>query len=307
MGDLHALILRSTVPASAAISRRKRGEPAPTIWRKQRITCLEGGPPSREEFDCAIPAEGEQCGGCVPGTARSGRRILPIAHLALRANCVPGGVCTAYSALLNRTAETLRHLASNGAGQPNNFSSPLLELHCPACKVRWITEDQAIASIINRTSESAELDKLALSALCLPHLPAGTTAHEKRVGSQVPLAEYWHWDHAINVVLSPLTRVLGLPIAVGTTLVFGLLRKGLSMILLVQALGNTQIRQLMTASQILVFTIFITFYIPCIATVATLLKQIGLKMTAFAIAYSFLVATALGVATRFVSAIVLGN
>jgi ferrous iron transport protein B len=121
------------------------------------------------------------------------------------------------------------------------------------------------------------------------------------------LAEYWHWDHAINVALSPLTRVLGLPIAVGTTLVFGLLRKELSMIMLVQALGTTQIRQVMTASQILVFTIFITFYIPCIATIATLLKQIGRKMTAFAIGYSFLVATALAVATRFVSAIVLGK
>jgi ferrous iron transport protein B len=121
------------------------------------------------------------------------------------------------------------------------------------------------------------------------------------------LAEYWHWDHAINVALSPLTRVLGLPIAVGTTLVFGLLRKELSMIMLVQALGTTQIRQVMTASQILVFTIFITFYIPCIATVATLLKQIGRKMTAFVIAYSFLVATALAVATRFVSAIVFGK
>ena len=121
------------------------------------------------------------------------------------------------------------------------------------------------------------------------------------------LAEYWHWDHAINAALSPLTRALGLPIAVGTTLVFGLLRKELSMIMLVQALGTTQIRQVMTASQILVFTIFITFYIPCIATIATLLKQIGRKMTAFAIGYSFLVATALAVATRFVSAIVLGK
>lgn len=126
------------------------------------------------------------------------------------------------------------------------------------------------------------------------------------VGSAVlGLAEYWHWDHAIDMALSPLTRVLGLPIAVGTTLVFGLLRKELSMIMLVQALGTTQIRQVMTASQILVFTIFITFYIPCIATVATLLKQIGRKMTAFAIGYSFLLATGLAVVTRFVSAICL--
>jgi ferrous iron transport protein B len=112
------------------------------------------------------------------------------------------------------------------------------------------------------------------------------------------MAEHWHWDHAINLALSPLTGLLGLPVAVGTTLVFGLLRKELSMIMLVQALGTTTINHAMTASQILVFTIFITFYIPCLATIATLVKEIGRKMTALAIAYSFVIATTLAVATR---------
>lgn len=81
----------------------------------------------------------------------------------------PRGVCTAYPALLNRMAENLRYLATNGSGEPN-ASAPLLQSHCPACHVRWTTEDQAIGSIISRTAETAELDKLSLSALCLPHL-----------------------------------------------------------------------------------------------------------------------------------------
>ncbi len=122
------------------------------------------------------------------------------------------------------------------------------------------------------------------------------------IGGSVVLgmAEHWHWDHSINLALSPLTGLLGLPIAVGTTLVFGVLRKELSMIMLVQALGTTAIHQAMTTSQILVFTIFITFYIPCLATIATLVKEIGRKMTAFALGYSFVVATVLAVATRLV-------
>jgi GTP-binding protein EngB required for normal cell division len=82
----------------------------------------------------------------------------------------PRGVCTAYPALLNRTAERLRDLASNGAGKRENRSSLLFELHCPVCQVRWITEDRVVASIIDRTSESAERDRIAPSALCLPHL-----------------------------------------------------------------------------------------------------------------------------------------
>jgi ferrous iron transport protein B len=122
------------------------------------------------------------------------------------------------------------------------------------------------------------------------------------IGGSVVLgmAEHWHWDRSINLTLSPLTGLLGLPLAVGTTLVFGLLRKELSMIMLVQALGTTAIGQAMTASQILVFTIFITFYIPCLATIATLVKEIGRKMTAVALGYSFVVATLLAVATRLV-------
>jgi len=82
----------------------------------------------------------------------------------------PRGVCTAYPALLNQMAERLRHLAANGTQESNDFSSPLLESHCPACQVRWATEDQVVASIVSRTSESPEPDKLPLSALCLPHL-----------------------------------------------------------------------------------------------------------------------------------------
>ena len=82
----------------------------------------------------------------------------------------PRGVCTAYPALLNLMAEKLRDLATNGTQEPNDFSSPLLESRCPACQIRWATEDQAVASIISRASESPQPDKLPLSTLCLPHL-----------------------------------------------------------------------------------------------------------------------------------------
>lgn len=124
------------------------------------------------------------------------------------------------------------------------------------------------------------------------------------IGGSVVLgfAEHWRWDHAINVALSPLTMLLGLPLVVGTTMIFGVLRKELSMIMLVEVLGTTAVHQAMTTSQILVFTVFITFYIPCIATIAALLKEIGRKMTIAAIGYSFVLATVLGLATRLVFA-----
>jgi small GTP-binding protein len=81
----------------------------------------------------------------------------------------PRGVCTAYPALLNRIAEQLRSLATNGP-QHSNSGSPLLNPHCPVCKVRWATEDQIVASILNRAAQLKDTVRLPLSALCLPHL-----------------------------------------------------------------------------------------------------------------------------------------
>jgi ferrous iron transport protein B len=114
------------------------------------------------------------------------------------------------------------------------------------------------------------------------------------------LAEYLSWDRYVNAALSPLTALLGLPAAVGTTLIFGVLRKELSMVMLVQALGTTQITTVMTASQILVYTIFVTFYIPCLATLVAMTKEIGARLTLKSAAYTLVLATVLSVAARIV-------
>jgi ferrous iron transport protein B len=73
------------------------------------------------------------------------------------------------------------------------------------------------------------------------------------------LAEYYHWDRGLNTGLSPLTSMLGLPAAVGTTLIFGILRKELSMIMLMQALGTTDVQSVLSVGQIFVFTILLPF------------------------------------------------
>jgi ferrous iron transport protein B len=93
------------------------------------------------------------------------------------------------------------------------------------------------------------------------------------------LAEAWALDDKINLALSPLTAMLGLPFAVGTTLIFGVMRKELSMLMLMQALGTTQIATVMTPIQIVIFTLFVVFYIPCLATITVLWKEIGKQKT----------------------------
>jgi ferrous iron transport protein B len=132
--------------------------------------------------------------------------------------------------------------------------------------------------------------------LCWPMLIGGSVV--------LALANYYGWDHAINTGLSPLTRLLGLPFAVGTTLIFGLLRKELTLIMLAQALGTTHVNQVMTTAQIVGYTLFITFYMPCLSTVAALAREVGRRLTAYAMAYTFVLAVVVTVAARMVASVV---
>jgi ferrous iron transport protein B len=121
------------------------------------------------------------------------------------------------------------------------------------------------------------------------------------VGSVVlSLLKHWHLEALINQLISPVTLLLGLPVAVGVTLIFGVLRKELSMVMLIQALGVTNISTVMSATQIMTFTIFVLFYVPCVATIAVLVKEIGSKRTLFTIIFTFLIALVLATITRLV-------
>ena len=117
------------------------------------------------------------------------------------------------------------------------------------------------------------------------------------------LAEHFHWDEGLNTGLSPLTSMLGLPTVVGTTLIFGILRKELSMIMLMQALGTTDVQSVLTVGQIFVFTLFVTFYIPCVATIASLIKEIGWRMALAIAVYSLLSAVLIGLGGRLLFAV----
>ncbi len=90
--------------------------------------------------------------------------------------------------------------------------------------------------------------------------------------------QFFHVDNIINTIFSPVVHyILGLPKELGVTLIFGFLRKELSLIMMLQALGvnYSQILTVVSQQQIIVFTIFLSFFIPCLATVAIIWKEIG--------------------------------
>jgi ferrous iron transport protein B len=115
------------------------------------------------------------------------------------------------------------------------------------------------------------------------------------------IIDYFGLSDGLNRLLSPITSLLGLPSQVGITLIFGVLRKELSMLMLFQALGTTDIAAVMTYAQILVFTVFVVFYIPCVATIGVLAKQIRWKKTIIIVVFTFFLALVMGLLLRGVS------
>ncbi len=108
------------------------------------------------------------------------------------------------------------------------------------------------------------------------------------------------WDRAFNQALRLFTWPLGLPAETGVPLVFSVLRKELGLVLLGQALGSEDFSQVLTQGQMLVFTMFILFFVPCLATVGTLGREIGWKRTGLVVGGTLLLALGLGLLTRAV-------
>lgn len=128
-----------------------------------------------------------------------------------------------------------------------------------------------------------------------------TIAWPLLIGSSIILGllEWLHADAIVNRLLAPLTvTALGLPVAVGVSLIFGVLRKELTLVMLVQALGTAQLASVMTTGQLMTYTLFVVFYVPCVATVAVLAREVGWKDAALISALAVALATAIGVLSR---------
>jgi ferrous iron transport protein B len=118
------------------------------------------------------------------------------------------------------------------------------------------------------------------------------------------LFEYLHWDHYLNLAFLPITWALGLPMSLGVTLIFGVFRKELTLIMLFQALGTTQVASVLSAGQMMTFTIFVLFYIPCVATIAVLTRELGKGKTALVLASTTGIALVISLFTRGIAAII---
>jgi len=103
------------------------------------------------------------------------------------------------------------------------------------------------------------------------------------VGSlAIKLIDVLNLLNLIAVTLSPVTVTwLGLPAITGIALIFGVLRKELTLVMLATLLGTTNFAQVLTPVQMIVYALVTMLYIPCIATIAACVKEFGWKKATF--------------------------
>jgi ferrous iron transport protein B len=96
-------------------------------------------------------------------------------------------------------------------------------------------------------------------------------------------------------VLSPVTvGWLGLPFGAGAVLLFGVLRKELTLILLASLMGTGDYSSFLTPVQMFVFAFVVMVYVPCISTIAALVKEFGYKRAWIITGVEVIVAVMLG-------------
>jgi len=111
----------------------------------------------------------------------------------------------------------------------------------------------------------------------------------------IKIAELANLLNPIANLSSPVTVVwLGLPAVTGIALLFGVLRKELTLMMLASLFGTTNFAQVMSSVQMIVFTLVVMLYIPCIATIGALIKEFGWKKAALITVFEILFALLVG-------------
>jgi ferrous iron transport protein B len=117
--------------------------------------------------------------------------------------------------------------------------------------------------------------------------------------------QYFKAAKFFNLLALPITWVLGLPFETGVPLIFGILRKELSLVMLGQALGTMNFGSVMSPTQLFTFTVFVVFYVPCLATLMVLRRELGTKGMLWIVALTVIVALTAALLARGVAFLLL--
>ncbi|MDR3102687.1 MAG: ferrous iron transport protein B [Methanocalculaceae archaeon] len=95
------------------------------------------------------------------------------------------------------------------------------------------------------------------------------------------LFEHYGFAAVFEGFIDPIsTTVLGLPGFAFTALVFGILRKEMAFETLVVMAGTADLTAVLSGGQLYIFALVCALFIPCISTIAVLVREIGIKNAA---------------------------
>ncbi len=123
------------------------------------------------------------------------------------------------------------------------------------------------------------------------------------IGGSAVLAALSHFGFTgiFNGLVRPVTWLMGLPTETGMPLIFGIFRKELSLVMLRQALGTADFAAVLTPQQMLVYSTFVMFYVPCLATLAVLRRELGTRAMLLIAGLTVVVALAAALLMRVVT------
>ena len=111
--------------------------------------------------------------------------------------------------------------------------------------------------------------------------------------------------YIFNWLVRPVTWLIGLPSETGVPLIFGILRKELSLVMLSQALGTADFDAVLSPEQMIVYAAFVMFYLPCLATLSILKRELGMRAMLAISALTVLVALLAALLVRGAACILL--
>ncbi len=116
------------------------------------------------------------------------------------------------------------------------------------------------------------------------------------IGSALIQAFYWAgWLTPVNAALAPITTFwLGLPAIVGIALIFGIVRKEMTILSLAVLLGTTNFASVLTPVQLIVIALVTMIYIPCISVILALASEFGWKKSLAITLVEVIAATVIG-------------
>ena len=114
--------------------------------------------------------------------------------------------------------------------------------------------------------------------------------------------DYYGVVDAFSLIVAPVSEgFLGLPAYVTTALLFGILRKEMAFETLAVLSGTADLGSVLTGVQLYTFAVISVLFVPCISTIAVILRQMGGRVTLAVSAYTITLGFLIGGLIHFIA------